>query len=626
VPPAEVEAFEPRLPFARDGEAPTFRPRSALGEIDRARLGRQLGDERYWSLMGSSPFLATFAYKGAVSSSGLVVPNFLTGADQHTSSVASVWDDEGRLVGDLPHMTHISDVAGASDAPLVAFATSTYPPGGQTHPFGVWLFNTRALRFYADRVCTDGVADGVAFTPSGKYLAARCSQLDKSRDFPTAVKPRVMVWDLRGHEIKLVGSAALPDEDWDWRPREASLTGGAAGLVLSDDARHVAIVTKKHMLVLRTADGKRLQQLRDSIPVHVDEDFALVRSGPGFDQLERIRLRDGRHEVIAEKVTAAAQRGGTFYWATGAKVSGEDRGRAIGPVDLAAAGVTRGGDPEHAPGGLVVEALLPRRDGSLLARIQYGPVVPLRGDLSPLPRKPKLPGHASALAWRDDGAIQVTSIDRGFTWTPGSETLVRQEDKLRTHFEEPGPEWSFFECDNMPRRSEDQNCATLLPYIVGICSQSLESHGLAAGNLIENPDAPGPPEAKVFSAHFNGKLKVSSWLVPGGFRGCAVAPDAESLALGFGDGGIAAYRHTGERLWKNDTVHAIDVLAYAHGAVIASIGEGKLAWLDARTGALRRQWKAHLVDGCMLAAVHPSGTRVATTSCDETIRIWDLTP
>jgi hypothetical protein len=100
-----------------------------------------------------------------------------------------------------------------------------------------------------------------------------------------------------------------------------------------------------------------------------------------------------------------------------------------------------------------------------------------------------------------------------------------------------------------------------------------------------------------------------------------VDPNARSLVIAFKTKGVTAYTDTGTAMWTSPVV-AEDVLAYEHGAVIVSLGEGVLAWLDAKSGAELGRWKAHLVDCQLRAAVHPAGDRLVTSSCDEAVRVW----
>lgn len=624
--PTAAPVFEPKLPFAAPNRAPAFQPAAAQAKVDKRHLLAQLGDERFWGLVGigdpllGPDILAAFDFRGVLTSEGLVVPSFISKAGQVSSEVASLWDPDGRLRGHLDGVRYITDLAGARDAPLVAFATTWWATEDDPFAYGVWLFNTRENKFYARRFCPTGVALAVALTPSGHTLAALCYAIQTGEPRDDLVKPRALAWDLRTTDPKPICEVAMPDDGDPWHAPELQIAGRASPMVLSDDGQLLALVTDEATAVFRTSNGERIAELETGLPIHLDEERLLLLAGDERDRLTRVALSEQRAELLAADVSAAAydpedQR---VYWARGATLTARTGGKdtAIGLTDF---GVTHPGEKLE-----IKQILVPsRRRGDILVRVSAGPVVRVSRDLRTASWKQKLPAHATSLRWTTEGAVaanvQFQAFD--FTWHPGSSNLGRHE--AAEEKEVAPPPYTIGACNDA-----STSCVDVGGYILGPwCSLERPTAGIYVGNLIlaDGPER-RPPEAKVFAARFTDELDLTTWTIPRYHSGCAVAADALSLVIALDDDGIVAYRATGEVIWKNQALHGAGVLAYTPKHVVASVGNGEIAWLDATNGELRRRWQAHQHDCGLLAAVHPNGDRLATAGCDEAIRVWRLTP
>jgi hypothetical protein len=626
--PPPARAFEPQLPFA--DAAPRFQPASSLPAIDRAHLLEQLGDERYWGLLGADA-LPLYSFKGATTAEGLVVPSFASGAHQHHSPAASFWDREGRLRGYLEGLEHIVDVAGAAEAPFIAFATATYGLG-EPRAHGVWLFNTRAARFYARRFCAEGVARGVSLSADGTRLAARCADHERDGDRWREARRRVEVWDLRAPEPRALCSLPLDEITAEVA---TGIAGAGSSVLLSPDGGAEAVLSGDRARIVRVAGCREIADAPAGALIHLDDAHLTLRQGRWSGELVRVRVAGGASETLATDVTDARfdPLRGRLYWASGTTLAGmttsAGEGGRLGPIELGAVASHREPDEishlDAIPGGVVV------------ARMLGGSVIEVADDLGMIMRSSKLPGSGAGpegapavFAWTADNEVtlRVHWAENEIAWTPGGPAEERRA--LDDEGEEAPPSWSF-RCDALPKKGADPHCVDPGPYILGGCERMTPTAGVHVAarypELDENDQPKGPGDTKVFHVRYDGEVHTTTWTFSDPLDHCAVSTAADRIVVAMGSRGVACYRaEDGEKLWENGAVEAHAILLDAAAGVVASLGDGRLAWLDPASGAVRRVWQAHRIGCGLAAALDPGGTRLATTACDDTLRLWRLTP
>ncbi len=612
--------FEPTLPFA-DKPPATFHAAGGP-DLDREHLLSEVGDGRYWGTVGADG-LPLYDFKSGMASTGLVAPNFASRAHQHFSSVASFWDFDGGLRGHLDGLRYISDLTAARDAPLVAFATETYIEDPQPSN-GLWLFNTRASRFYARNFCEGGVGEAVALSRSGHVLAGRCAGFDREKPKPwPRVNKRVSVWDLRrgeGNPLCTLSVEGAPEQPL------TGIAGSGSAVALSDDGAVVAFVTGGLVRVVRVQGCEVLAEAPLGALIHVDEESAVLRQGERDGALIRYRFADRRLESIAGHADVARFAEGRLYWSDGLKVEGLTvAGDRLGPVDLKHTTMLdeRGevSDLQVLPGG------------SVLARVWSGSLVQVSGDLRSIergtivPSVGRMPETGPDLLWSrpNELTVGVAWASRQLRWhleTGAVDTVPVPAASDAT----PKAAWDFI-CNELPKRYEDPNCVDVGRYIVSPCVTVMPDKGLSLGAAIQTTDEDGravgdPQPPKAFHVRYNQKPTVSTWVLEGAFHGCAIAPDVSMVVVAQGDAGVVAYRaETGERLWT--VKERVDtILSLSADGLVGSAGEGRIVWIDLETRAAVRTWQAHRTDCGLAAAISPDGKRLATTSCDGTLRVW----